>query len=76
MDCEFGDWEYLPCPVTCGEGTQIGHRNIAQQAENGGMECDGPLVMTRNCTTDPGHPACPEPGNKYILICSNITYQN
>ena len=67
VDCEFGEWEYLPCSVTCGEGIQIGHRNIVQQAENGGMDCDGPVVTNRSCTTASGHPDCPEPGIKCII---------
>ena len=68
VDCTYGDWIWNPCPVTCGTGTQIGHRNIEQQAENGGKGCDEPLVTNRPCTDDPGHPVCPAPGMKCSII--------
>ena len=72
VDCTHGDWIWNPCPVTCGTGTQIGHRNIVQEAENGG-ECDEPLVMTRDCTEDDGHPAdCPLPGMKCSILISSV----
>ena len=66
MDCEYNDWEWIPCPITCGKtvGHQTGHRDIKQQPENGGQPCDGPFVMQRECsdTTD-----TPCPGTFFIL---------
>ena len=67
VDCEYGEWIWNPCTVTCGTGTQIGHRSILQQAENGG-ECDEPLVTTQDCTADPA--VCPPPGMKCSYLVS------
>ena len=60
VNCEYGDWVWYPCPITCGEveGLQTGHRNISQHPENGGQPCDGPFVTQRKCTDTTNTP-CP-----------------
>ena len=66
MDCvwsTFSDWS--TCTVSCGGGTKVSHRSIAQAAVNGGKECVGTFIKTQDCNQDP----CP--GKFYALYIFN-----
>ena len=49
VNCQWSQWEYQPCGVTCGEGVQIGMRRVLVQPTNGGKTCDGPALKTTPC---------------------------
>ena len=60
VDCAWGDFEWTPCSVTCGNGTQNGIREPATPAANGGKPCPGSALTQRQCAK----PTCPPPGEK------------
>jgi hypothetical protein len=48
----WGAWGPLPCPVTCGGGTQARARHVVSHAQHGGFSCP-PLVAARTCNRTP-----------------------
>ena len=50
VDCQLSTWsEWVDCSVTCGGGTQLRSRLVAQAAQNGGSQCGGSLVESQIC---------------------------
>ena len=56
VDCVYGPWVWGECLVTCGNGFQIGRREITTQAVGDGTPCNQPLVDFRACSAGG---ACP-----------------
>ena len=56
VNCEWGDWDYEPCSVTCGVGTHMGIRKEMVQASNVGKPCTGPSQKIQKCSTSVGCP--------------------
>lgn len=49
-DCRWAEWNtWSSCSTTCGVGTRIRIRNIAQQAKPGGISCVGNFNETGSC---------------------------
>ena len=52
-DCEWSDLSvWSRCSKTCGGGEQSRSRYIQRPAINGGKECVGESVESRNCAKD------------------------
>merc|ERR1712241_478289 len=59
VNCEWSDWSWGTCSVTCGGGTQSGSRTVSQEAANGGTDCTGETTATQPCNTE----SCQDPVN-------------
>jgi hypothetical protein len=52
--CEWYDWqEWGACDESCGIGSRIRRRGIAQHAYDGGDQCEGPPQQSQDCNDDP-----------------------
>ena len=50
MDCKWGSWGmWSACTPTCGNRTQGASRDALQNAEGGGMACEGMATRSRSC---------------------------
>jgi len=48
--CKWSEWgEWNSCTTTCGTGTKLRYRFVAEQAENGGRDCKGPSTVADQC---------------------------
>ncbi|CAE7381014.1 thsd7aa [Symbiodinium sp. CCMP2456] len=53
-DCSLRQWEeWSTCSATCGPGQQTRKRSIAHHSAHGGKPCEGELMHTRECNTQP-----------------------
>ena len=49
MDCEWDEWNFGTCSLTCGGGVLIKSRYPIVEAAHGGKECDGVSNITEDC---------------------------
>ena len=61
VNCEWTDWgEWSTCTKSCDGGFRERHRNISQEALNGGNSCQGAASAFSGCNDGP----CPAGGDK------------
>ena len=67
IDCKWGPYgNWSDCTKSCGGGFQTRLRDIDQQAQNGGAECEGESTDLRVCAEH----ACP--GKKFCIWVSSL----
>ena len=49
VHCQWGDWMYTDCSVSCGSGTRTKSRIPKVSPEYGGIACDGPDSDEETC---------------------------
>ena len=52
VHCEWGDWMFTECSVTCGGGTRTKSRIPKVSPEYGGIACDGPDSVEETCNVE------------------------
>ena len=55
MDCEWNDWQFGECSVTCGGGQRIDTRTVQTEATCGGVCMPDDSERVVHCNTE----ACP-----------------
>lgn len=74
VDCQWSEWDYGPCSVTCGEGVQVNVREMFPEMF-GGNACQGEASETVSChRTECPH--CPEEASSwcgtYVSIMPSV----
>ena len=52
VHCQWGDWMFTDCSVSCGGGTRTKYRIPKVSPEYGGIACDGPDAVEETCNVD------------------------
>ncbi|XP_072179240.1 uncharacterized protein [Diadema setosum] len=70
LDCVLSEWtEWTNCSALCDGGVTRRHRNITLPASYGGLPCNGPILETHGCNTEPCGPVCE--GDLVVSECAN-----
>jgi len=74
VHCEWDEWIYGACSVTCGGGTQWNTRVVAVAAENGGEQCQGDDLEIESCNTEACPPIAEPCVDTYHSNCVNYVW--